>query len=145
MAGTYAKKDRESKKAKVKRDKADKKEQRKLNNNKGKSLDEMMAYVDIDGNLTSEPPDMRTPKETTRTNPGAALPVYDPEQMRSGSVVFFDDAKRYGFINDSKSGESIFVLGRNAAFKIKKGDHVSFYKERGSKGFIAVNVQLIPK
>jgi hypothetical protein len=54
---TYLKKEKEKKRLKDKQDKAAKKEERKANAKKGKSLEEMLAYIDDNGNLVSTPPD----------------------------------------------------------------------------------------
>ena len=37
--------------------------QRKLDNNKGKSLEDMLAYVDENGNISSTPPDLTKVEE----------------------------------------------------------------------------------
>ena len=54
---TFSKKEREKKKLRKQQDKREKTEDRKANSAKGKTLDEMMAYVDENGNITSTPPD----------------------------------------------------------------------------------------
>ncbi|MFQ5335668.1 MAG: hypothetical protein ACE5DN_06300 [Flavobacteriales bacterium] len=60
---TFIKKQKEEKKRKKKLLKMKKKEERK-NQAGGKStLDDMMAYVDKDGNITSEPPVEAAPKQ----------------------------------------------------------------------------------
>ena len=59
---TFSKKEREKKKLKKKKDKEEKKEERQANAKKGMSLDDMIAYVDENGNLTSTPPDPRKKK-----------------------------------------------------------------------------------
>jgi len=56
MSETWKKKDREQKKQKAKNDKAEKKQWRKENAKK-KSFDDMIAYTDENGNLSSKPPD----------------------------------------------------------------------------------------
>jgi hypothetical protein len=53
---TYNKREKEKKKIKRQNDKAERKEQRKVNNDKGKPLEQMLAYIDENGNLTSVPP-----------------------------------------------------------------------------------------
>ena len=57
MAETWNKKEREKKKKALKKEKAEKKLERKEH---GKSSsDEMIAYLDENGNLSSTPPDPR--------------------------------------------------------------------------------------
>ena len=53
MSESFAKKEKEKRKAREKQDKAQKMKERKANNSKGKSLDDMMAYLDENGNITS--------------------------------------------------------------------------------------------
>ena len=54
---SFNKREKEKQRQKEKREKKEKMEERKLNQGKGKSLDEMLAYVDEDGNISSTPPD----------------------------------------------------------------------------------------
>jgi hypothetical protein len=54
---TFNKKENEKKRLKKKKDKEQKKEDRKSNVGKTKSFDDMIAYVDENGNITSTPPD----------------------------------------------------------------------------------------
>ena len=48
---TFSKKEKEKKKIQKRREKEEKMAQRKLDNNKGKSLEDMLAYVDENGNV----------------------------------------------------------------------------------------------
>jgi hypothetical protein len=52
---TFSKREKEKKKLKQRIEKAEKKAMRKANNSKAKSLDEMLAYVDQNGNLSPVP------------------------------------------------------------------------------------------
>lgn len=54
---SFNKREKEKKRQKKKMDKKEKMEERKLHSSKGKSLDDMLAYVDENGNLSSTPPD----------------------------------------------------------------------------------------
>jgi len=147
MAETFSKKELEKKKAKERRDKIEKMQQRKLNNNKGKSLDEMMAYLDEKGNLTSRPPDLRNRIEIDPADIilGAAPQNREHDTQRTGFVLSFDEAKGYGFISDSQSKESVFVHSNNISQLLKKGNKVSYELQKGPKGFNAVNVQVLRK
>ena len=53
----FIKKQKEEKRRKKKKEKELKKKERQENNDKGSSLDSMLAYVDENGNITSEPPE----------------------------------------------------------------------------------------
>ncbi|MFN9581156.1 MAG: cold shock domain-containing protein, partial [Bacteroidota bacterium] len=59
---TFSKKEKEKKRLKKRQDKAQKKEERKANSLKGKSLEDMMAYVDENGNITTTMPDPKKKK-----------------------------------------------------------------------------------
>jgi len=145
MAGTFAKKELEQKKAKARREKAEKKEQRKLNNNKGKGLDEMMAYLDENGNLSSRPPDPRKKLEINVDDIiiGAAPQGKEFDVTRTGFVTFFDETKGYGFITDSQTKDNVFVHSSDTTQPLRKGNKVSYERQKGPKGFVAVNVVVL--
>jgi cold shock protein len=62
--------------------------------------------------------------------------------MNNGTVKFFNEAKGFGFIVNSASGEEIFVHVTGLVDKIKEGDTVTYDSERGKKGMNAVNVKI---
>lgn len=144
---TFGKKENEKKRLKKRQDKEEKKEERQANAKKGQSLDEMLAYVDENGNISSTPPDPKKKKEIkTEDIRIGALRQEDMEQddpIRKGTVSFFNDSKGYGFIKDSVTQESIFVHANGlAGSPIKENDKVSFEVEMGPKGPSAFNVKL---
>jgi cold shock protein len=145
MAGTFSKKELEKKKLKARQDKAEKMQQRKLHNNKGKGIEDMMAYIDENGNLTSRPPDLHNRKEIDPADIvlGAAPQGREHDTQRTGFVLSFDETKGYGFISDSQSKENVFVHINNTSQVLKKGNKVSYERQKGPKGFIAVNVQVL--
>lgn len=59
---TYSKKENEKKRLKKQKDKQEKKEERQANAKKGLALEDMMAYVDENGNISSTPPDPKKKK-----------------------------------------------------------------------------------
>ncbi len=142
---TMGKKDREKKKKLKKQQKAEKRLERKENNDKGKSLDSMMAYIDEDGNLSETPPDPRKMKEmkVEDIQLGAApvTPVNPEDLIRKGVVKFFNHDKGYGFINDLQSQDSVFVHVNELTETIAEGDKVTFEVEKGLKGPQAVRVK----
>jgi cold shock CspA family protein len=142
---SWNKKETEKKRAKKKKDKEQKKEDRRANNKEGKSFDDMIAYVDENGNITSTPPD---PKKKIIVNEediqiGIPKHVDTPAKIRRGAVSFFNDSKGYGFIKDLDSQESIFVHINALSEPIKEKDKVTFDVEMGPKGLNAINVKLI--
>jgi cold shock protein len=63
--------------------------------------------------------------------------------MKEGTVKFFNNAKGFGFIQPSDSGEDIFVHESGLIDKIHENDKVQFDVENGKKGLNAVNVKVI--
>jgi CspA family cold shock protein len=61
--------------------------------------------------------------------------------MYKGTVKFFNEAKGFGFIVDSSTGQEIFVHVSGLIDNIREGDVVTFETARGKKGMNAVNVQ----
>lgn len=144
---TFNKRDKEKKRLKKKQDKLQKKEERKADPNK--SFEEMFAYVDENGNLSSTPPD---PKSKTKVKIEdiqisiARQADIDPADLiRKGTVAFFNDSKGYGFIKDHETQESIFVHINGLLDRVKENDKVTFETEKGQKGLNAIKVKLIVK
>ena len=143
MSETFSKKEKEKKRAKNKQDKAQKMRERKESNSKGKSLEDMMAYLDENGNITSVPPDPAKRKEIDLESIqlGAAKNDVNEDPIRKGVVSFFNDAKGYGFIIDSATRENVFVHSNNLLQPVKEKDKVVFETERTPKGMSAVRVK----
>ena len=141
MGESFSKKEKANKKAKAKRDKAEKMKERKANNNKGKSLEDMMAYIDEDGNITATPPNPGYKKEIALEDIQlGAAPIVPEETQRKGNVSFFNESKGYGFITDDKTRENIFFHTSSLAQPVKEKDRVSFERERTARGYSAVRV-----
>ncbi len=142
---TFNKKEKEKKRAKLKKDKAEKMEERKASAKKGKSLDEMMAYIDENGNISSTPPDPSKKKVFKQEDMLIGVPKHIPgseeDAVRTGVVSFFNDEKGFGFINDLQTQERVFVHANNLSEPLKEGNRVSFEVEMGPKGASAVNVK----
>jgi cold shock CspA family protein len=141
---TSSKKENEKRKLEKRKEKEQRREERKANARDGNNLDEMIAYVDEFGNISSTPPDLtkkRAIKEEeieigSRNKEGART-----NTTRKGKVTFFNTSKGYGFIKDLQTQESIFVHVNSLSSPIKENDLVSFETERGPKGLNAVNVK----
>ncbi|HMT28133.1 MAG TPA: cold shock domain-containing protein [Bacteroidia bacterium] len=145
---TFSKKEKDKKKLKKRQDKQQKKEDRKANSDKGKTFEDMLAYVDENGMLTSTPPDP-TRKKTVVKSEDIKISVSRQEAMdpadliRKGTITFFNDAKGYGFIKDQETQEGIFVHINNLEGPVKENDKVTFETEMGPKGMSAIKVKLI--
>ncbi|SKB92353.1 cold-shock protein [Daejeonella lutea] len=144
---TFNKKEKEKKRLKKQKEKREKAEERKENVVKGKSLDEMMAYVDENGNITSTPPDPTKKKKIITEDILIATPKQEAIQpgdlIRKGKVTFFNESKGYGFIKDSESQESIFVHINELSEAVGENDKVTFEVEPGQKGMTAVRVKKV--
>lgn len=62
--------------------------------------------------------------------------------MEKGTVKFFNEEKRFGFITSDDTGKDVFVHASGLKSKIHEGDKVVFEVSDGKKGPNAVNVQL---
>ena len=141
---SFNKREKEKQKAKERQEKRERAEERKANAKKGQPLEDMMAYIDENGNLSSTPPDPSKMKTFNADDIVIGVPQYqeEPEELiRTGSVTFFNTAKGFGFIKDSRSGESIFVHASQLTEPLKEGERVKFETEMGAKGPIAINIQ----
>jgi len=142
---TFNKKEKEKKRLKKKQDKEQKKEERKSSSSKGKSLEEMYAYVDENGDLTFTPPDPKKRKVINQEDIEIGVSKQeapDPADLiRKGIITFFNESKGYGFIKDQVSQESIFVHVNSLEEEVGENDKVTFETEKGQKGLNAVRVK----
>lgn len=145
MAESWKKKDREQKKQKEKNNKAEKMQNRK--EKPKKSFDDMIAYMDEYGNLTSTPPDPSRRSEIKLEDIQIGVPEYVPpteeELTRTGKVTFFNTAKGFGFIKDLASQQSVFFHINSLEDQVQENDKVSFQVEMGQRGAAAVKVKLV--
>lgn len=142
---TFNKKEVRSRKEKKRKEKEKKRLARKESEGKG-SLDDMIAYVDENGQITSEPPDPNKKKTEIDVNDiEVSVSKKDPSEendhIKSGVVAYFSEDKGYGFIRDSITKDSVFVHINNAYDDIKEGHKVKFEMGKGPKGPIAMNVK----
>jgi len=141
---TFSKKDKEKNKIKKRQDKQLKKEERKANS-KGGGLENMMAYLDENGNITDTPMDPKAKITVDAESIDFNVPkrTDEPEEtVRKGKVTHFNESKGYGFIKDLETQESVFVHINGVSGTIAENDMVTFEKMRGQKGWNAVNVKL---
>ncbi|AZA58174.1 cold shock domain-containing protein [Chryseobacterium shandongense] len=143
MADSFSKKENFKKKIQKQKEKALKREERKSSNNKGKSLDEMFMYVDANGQLTSTPPDHGEKAEINIDDIQLGAAPIEAEELRKTGIVTFLSEKGYGFITEDKTKENIFFHSNNCAEPVKKGNKVSYEKEKSPKGFSAAEIQLV--
>ncbi|SDS34518.1 cold-shock DNA-binding protein family [Formosa sp. Hel1_31_208] len=63
--------------------------------------------------------------------------------MKEGTVKFFNNSKGFGFINIKDTEEDVFVHSTNLIDEIRENDQVTFDVEKGEKGLSATNVRLM--
>ncbi len=140
----YNKREREKQKEKKRKEKEEKKTARKESGKKS-GLDDMLAYVDKNGVITSTPP-VEVREEMDIENIEISVPRQSEavkEAGKTGTVIFFDEKKGFGFIKDDRSKFEIFVHINNVQGKIKEKDQVSYEIEENQKGKSAINVKLL--
>ena len=115
-------------------------------NEKSKSLEDMMAYLDENGNLTNTPPDPKKMKTFRQEDIAISVPKGNeraPDEPRKGTVAFFNFEKGFGFINDSETRERIFVHANELSAPIQENDKVTFQVQKGPKGLMATDVTIV--
>ena len=142
---TSNKREKEKQRQKEKREKREKMEERRANQPKGRSLDDMLAYVDEEGNITSTPPDPTKVKVINAEDIEIGVPKRDDTQdpLREGRIDYYDGSKGFGFIVQP-DGMKIFFHINQATYLVKEGDIVNYTVERGPKGWNAVDVTKKP-
>ena len=142
---TFNKKEVRNKKEKKRKEKEKKRLARKETEKSG-ALDDMIAYVDENGMITSTPPDPNRKSDVKAEDIIVGIPKRDPndipDPVRTGTVSFFNDSKGFGFIRDLETKESVFVHINNAIDDIREGNLVNFEVEKGPKGLSAIKVKI---
>jgi cold shock CspA family protein len=145
---TSNKKEVRSKQEKKRKEKEKKRISRKENERSGNS-DDMIAYVDEYGRITSTPPDMEARNATKLEDIEISIPKRDSSQksnpIRKGIVTYYNDSKGFGFIRDLETQESVFAHVNNFIDDIRQDNLVTFEIENGQRGPAAVRVKLFKK
>src|ERR1035437_8680352 len=142
---TFNKKEKEKKRLKKRQDKNLKREDRKSNSTGG-DLENMLAYVDENGNLTDTPPDPSKKRKVSASSIEISVPRREEEEIdpiHKGRIEFFNDSKGYGFIKELETQEKYFVHVNGLLQEVKEGDMVTFELERGLKGLNAIQVKKV--
>ncbi|MDD2426345.1 MAG: cold shock domain-containing protein [Bacteroidales bacterium] len=147
MAGSqsFKKRENEKKKQAKRLEKQKRKEERQAAG--PSSMDEMIAWVDENGNLTSIPPEEREVKrvEIKLEDIDISTPrqEYVEVEPLKGLVDHFNAEKGYGFIRDLAGGEKYFFHISSAPQEIAEGNAVTFELERGQRGMNAVRIMIV--
>lgn len=140
---TADKRENEKKKLARRAEKQKKKEEKKLN--KTSSFDDMIAYVDENGMITSTPPAENFKKEEIKLEEIViSTPKKEKEEptILRGRIEYFNTSKGFGFIKDLSGTEKYFFHVNNVLTDITENNIVTFDLERGPKGMNAINVSI---
>lgn len=142
---TYLKKEKEKKRLQQKKEKEQKREERKAQKKDGNSIDDMIVYLDENGNFTDTPPDPSKRKEINQEDIVIGVPKYEKEvlEFSEGVVNYYNRVKGFGFINDKATGERIFFHMNDLIDRIEEMDKVKFKIVNGHKGLSAIEVSRI--
>jgi cold shock CspA family protein len=143
---TFNKKEVRTRKEKKRKEKEQKRAKKKSEGKKN-NFDDMIAYVDEFGMISSTPPDPDKKKivvdadsielKITKNNPQNA-----PDFIRKGIVTAYNNSKGYGFIRDLSSNQSIFFHANNLLEPVGENDIVVFEIGKGAKGPAAMKVKI---
>ena len=142
---TSGKREREKIKQTKRLDKQRKREERQSSGSR--NFEEMLAYVDENGVITSTPPELNPNKEEIKQE---EILISTPKKenieiltVLKGRVDYFNESKGYGFIKDLGSGEKYFFhVSNNTLTDISETDIVTFELERGLRGMNAINIRI---
>ncbi len=139
MADSTSKKEKNKKKALKKIEKLNKRENRKENNNKGKSLEEMIVYVDVFGNFTDVPPHLQNKEEDILKREQEN----EKDYFIHGIVDNYNVNKGFGFIKilNSPTNEKVFFHFKECKDQLQTGDNVEFKKAFSEKGYRATQIR----
>jgi len=142
----------ESLRKKKKDEKAKRKtEKKESSKSSGKrSFEDMIAYVDENGVITSQAPDPTKKKQVVDVDSieisvSRKTAEDEVEEMLTGVVAFFNTSKGYGFIKDPTNGKSYFVHINDLLGPITDNDRVTFKAEASQRGMKAVQVKVADK
>lgn len=137
---TVGKRENEKKRIAKREEKLKKKEARTKS-----SLDNMIAYVDENGRITSTPPAENIKREEINAEEIIiATPKKEDEEpvILRGRVEFFNESRGFGFIKNLSGVDKYFFHVNNVVGNIVENNIVTFDLERGVKGMNAVNICL---
>ena len=142
---TVGKRENEKKRLAKREEKQKKKDSKKLSSKS--SFDDMIAYVDENGMITSTPAENIKKEEINLDEIIIATPKKEDEEpvILRGRVEFFNEARGFGFIKDLAGVDKYFFHVNNVVGNISEGNIVTFDLERGVKGMNAVNICLEKK
>jgi cold shock CspA family protein len=105
----------------------------------------MIAYVDENGRITSEPPDPTSRTKVKVEDIEISIPRQSSEkpakELHVGIITLFNNSKGYGFIRDLSTQKSLFVHINDMEESMSESDRVTYEVEQGIKGLKAIHVK----
>ncbi|GAA4786987.1 cold shock domain-containing protein [Olivibacter ginsenosidimutans] len=142
---SFRKKEQNKKREQKKKEKELRKENRQSNSDKGKTLEDMFAYVDEFGNITNEKPEEVKKSTVKLEDIQISIPKMTEEDQRAaGTVHHVNEEKGYGFIHDERH-QRIFFLLADAPQPLKLNERVTFELQKSPKGLQAIHIERIVK
>lgn len=138
------KRENEKKKQARRIEKQNKKEKRKLSG-KANSFDDMIAYVDENGVITSTPPEKNEKEKVNQEEIRISTPKKEIPAILKGRIEHLDALKGYGFIKDLSGTDKYFFHVSNVLVEVMQNDIVTFDLERGKRGMNAINISTLDK
>ena len=111
-----------------------------------KSFEDLIAYVDENGNLSDTPPDLTKKNKIKAEDIQLGVPARERDEtdpIKKGKLEFYNNDKGYGFIKEDITNDKYFVHVSSLNGEIIEGDKISFELEMGPKGMNAVRVNKI--
>lgn len=140
---TFNKKEVRKKKEKKRKEKSARRMARKDGDKQ--TMDDMIAYVDENGMISSAPPEPGTKTEIKLEDIEVSVPrgsFVEENPIKKGLVSFFNESKGFGFIKNMDTKQDVFVHINNVIGEIREGNLVTYEVEMGQRGPTAVNVEL---
>src|SRR5690606_26422218 len=106
------------------------KEQAKLDNDKGKASEDMFVYVQELGNIFDTPPEKKYGfKEEDLQRPA------DPSgEVRYGKVSYYNETGRYGFVRDNETRDTVYFNDKIVGRQLDIDQKVKFKYIRTKQG-----------
>lgn len=140
---TYNKKERTKKRLQRRKEKELRRDEKRLEGPaEPKGLDDMLAYVDENGNISLTPPDPKKMKKVVAEEILVSTPkdseLEGANEPTRGEIIHFDSSKGYGFISDSMTKERIFYhISAIVGQELEVGDKVEYAAIKTPRGFQA--------
>lgn len=142
---TYGKKEVKKRQEQARKVKEQKRAKKKSEGKKT-SFDDMIAYVDEFGKISSTPPDPGKKTVVKADEIELKITRNTPEMaqdfVRKGIVSFFNESKGFGFIRDLGSNERVFFHANSLLEPVAENNVVTFELGKGPRGASAMKVSL---